>query len=67
MQATPTLWQSLLSDGGARRSTSAASPCWSAARRCRASLPRALRERGASLANLYGPTETTIWSAAMTV
>ena len=28
-------------------------------------LARALRGRGRKLTNLYGPTETTIWSAAM--
>ncbi len=28
-------------------------------------LARALQERGRRLTNLYGPTETTIWSATM--
>ena len=30
-------------------------------------LARALRERGRELVNLYGPTETTIWSAVMLI
>jgi amino acid adenylation domain-containing protein len=61
MQATPATWQSLLDAG------------WSGAREFKAMvggerLPRALAEavaaRVETLWNLYGPTETTIWSTA---
>jgi acyl-coenzyme A synthetase/AMP-(fatty) acid ligase/acyl carrier protein len=61
MQATPASWYLLLEAG------------WRGCRRLKIlcggeALPRELasqlRARGASLWNLYGPTETTIWSAA---
>jgi amino acid adenylation domain-containing protein len=61
MQATPAGWVLLLEAG------------WRGSRRLKIlcggeALPRELagqlRARGASLWNLYGPTETTIWSAA---
>jgi non-ribosomal peptide synthetase component F len=38
-----------------------------AGRRCRRCLPRKLLPRVGSLWNLYGPTETTIWSTAARV
>jgi amino acid adenylation domain-containing protein len=62
MQATPTSWHLLLSAG------------WSASIPVRAlcggealtrDLANQLLERGAEVWNLYGPTETTIWSAVM--
>ncbi len=61
VQATPTLWQSLLADvpealhglrvltGGEALPTATA---------------RGLRKRAAEVLNVYGPTETTIWSTA---
>ncbi len=60
LQATPATWQLLLAAG------------WQGAGRFKAlcggeflsrELTNQLLERGASLWNLYGPTETTIWSA----
>ncbi|MFJ2264641.1 non-ribosomal peptide synthase/polyketide synthase [Streptomyces sp. NPDC087844] len=60
MQATPATWQMLVSDG------------WQGAPELRAlcggealptSLAVALVERTAGVWNMYGPTETTIWSA----
>ena len=59
MQATPATWRLLLEAG------------WQGSKQLKIlcggeTLPRELanqlRERGASLWNLYGPTETTIWS-----
>ncbi|MFI2352996.1 non-ribosomal peptide synthase/polyketide synthase, partial [Streptomyces sp. NPDC019443] len=60
MQATPATWQMLVSDGwggvpGLR------ALCGGEA--LPASLAGALVERTASVWNMYGPTETTIWSA----
>jgi len=64
MQATPATWQMLLAAG------------WPGDKRLRAfcggealapALAEALRERVAALWNLYGPTETTIWSTAYNV
>ncbi len=64
MQATPTLWQALVTDypeklqglnilvGGE------ALP---------AHLANKLKELGCSITNLYGPTETTIWSTFMNI
>jgi acyl-coenzyme A synthetase/AMP-(fatty) acid ligase/acyl carrier protein len=64
MQATPTTWR-LLIDAGWDGHPSLKVLCGGEA------LPRdlaaALRKRSAEVWNLYGPTETTIWSAAMTV
>ena len=60
MQATPTSWRLLLADG------------WVGKRDLKAlcggeamplDLPQALLERVQALWNVYGPTETTIWSA----
>ncbi|WP_345673033.1 amino acid adenylation domain-containing protein, partial [Streptomyces phyllanthi] len=59
MQATPSTWQMLVADG------------WSGAARLRAlcggealpaELARAIQARTADVWNMYGPTETTIWS-----
>jgi len=61
MQATPALWQLLIESG------------WQGSARLKLlcggeALPQALADRllarGAGLWNLYGPTETTIWSTA---
>ena len=41
--------------------------CGAAGRRCPSSLARDLLERSASVWNLYGPTETAIWSSVMRV
>jgi len=61
MQATPSTWQLLLTSGwqGKRglKAFCGGEP-WSA------DLARQLLEQGLNLWNLYGPTETTIWSAA---
>ena len=66
MQATPTLWQTLTVEG---RANLDADPRWSRhAGRRRGAERRACALRCAGMAavtNLYGPTETTIWSAAM--
>jgi amino acid adenylation domain-containing protein/non-ribosomal peptide synthase protein (TIGR01720 family) len=64
MQATPATWRLLLADD------------WRPAQRLRVwcggeAMPRdlaaALLARGCEVTNLYGPTETTIWSAAQPV
>ncbi|WP_338781635.1 amino acid adenylation domain-containing protein [Streptomyces sp. DG1A-41] len=60
MQATPSLWHALVEAGGVPDSLRVlvggeALP---------ASLARTLAEGGRSVTNLYGPTETTIWSTA---
>nr|QEO74845.1 condensation domain-containing protein [uncultured bacterium] len=66
MQATPATWRLLLEAGWApRQSPRLKMLCGGEA------LPReladALLERGAELWNMYGPTETTIWSAILRV
>ncbi|MEM9135971.1 MAG: amino acid adenylation domain-containing protein [Cyanobacteria bacterium P01_F01_bin.42] len=64
MQATPTTWQLLLAQ------------CWQNASRFKAlcggealeiSLAQSLLNIGCELWNLYGPTETTIWSGALQI
>jgi amino acid adenylation domain-containing protein len=64
MQATPSTWRMLL-DSGWTPPPALSVLCGGEA------LPRELAERlmagGAPLWNLYGPTETTIWSAALRV
>ncbi len=61
MQATPSTWQLLLASGWqgkhGMKALCGGEP-WSA------DLARQLLDRGVILWNLYGPTETTIWSAA---
>jgi amino acid adenylation domain-containing protein len=60
MQATPTTWRMLLDSGWSAGGGGLKALCGGEA------LPRALAERlleaGAELWNMYGPTETTIWS-----
>lgn len=64
MQATPTLWQALVTDypeklqGLSILVGGEALP---------AHLANKLRELGCSITNLYGPTETTIWSTFMNI
>jgi amino acid adenylation domain-containing protein len=64
MQATPVTWQ-LLIDGGWHGEPQLTMLCGGEA------LPRVLAqqllERGPDLWNMYGPTETTIWSSAVRV
>src|SRR3954451_13920410 len=66
MQATPTLWQSLLGEA-----SDAALPALkeltmlTGGEPLSGELAQALRRKGRELVNLYGPTETTIWSAVM--
>lgn len=64
MQATPAAWRLLLDSGwpGCARLTAL---CGGEA--LDAALAARLRDRVAVLWNLYGPTETTIWSAALQV
>jgi amino acid adenylation domain-containing protein len=64
MQATPAAWRLLLDSGwpGSARLTAL---CGGEA--LDAALAARLRDRVAALWNLYGPTETTIWSAALQV
>ena len=59
MQATPATWQMLLDAGwsGGRGFTALVG-----GERLHAGLAREVRERASALYNLYGPTETTIWS-----
>jgi amino acid adenylation domain-containing protein len=64
MQATPVTWRLLL-DAGWRPDTALRMLCGGEA--LPRSLADALTEDGATLWNMYGPTETTIWSAACPV
>ncbi|MYT16154.1 MULTISPECIES: non-ribosomal peptide synthase/polyketide synthase [unclassified Streptomyces] len=62
MQATPSLWHALVTDGGngclrGVRVLTGGEPL-------PAALARSLYEHAESVTNLYGPTETTIWSTA---
>ena len=72
LQATPTLWQALASELQAAGVTGAGGAAALAGLRLLVGgealgggLARTLCELGGAVANLYGPTETTIWSAAM--
>ena len=64
MQATPTLWQALVTEYPERLQGlnvlvgGEALP---------AHLANQLKELGCSITNLYGPTETTIWSTVMNI
>ena len=60
MQATPATWRMLVTTGWQGR-PDLKILCGGEALACE--LAQELLERGASLWNLYGPTETTIWSA----
>jgi amino acid adenylation domain-containing protein len=64
MQATPATWQMLLAAGW-QGSTRLKILCGGEALSCE--LAFQLLEKGAALWNLYGPTETTIWSTAYRV
>lgn len=64
MQATPATWRILLESGWTGQ-PSLTMLCGGES--LPAALANALLERGAALWNLYGPTETTIWSAAQRV
>jgi amino acid adenylation domain-containing protein len=64
MQATPSTWRLLL-DSGWTGAPGLTALCGGEA--LPPELARALRERTAALWNLYGPTETTIWSAVQRV
>jgi amino acid adenylation domain-containing protein len=64
MQATPATWQMLV-DAGWRGAPGFTALCGGEA--LPAGLARRLTDGGAVLWNLYGPTETTIWSAALRV
>ena len=65
MQATPTLWQTLMADGGDTLPDLKGLAMLTGGEALPGELARALKARGRTLTNLYGPTETTIWSAAM--
>ncbi|WGF87887.1 amino acid adenylation domain-containing protein [Marinivivus vitaminiproducens] len=64
LQATPSGWR-LLVEAGWTGGTGLRMLCGGEA--LDAPLARALLERGGALWNLYGPTETTIWSAALRI
>jgi len=61
LQATPATWQMLVADGWKGKSDLRA---LSGGEALSAELALALLDRGREMWNLYGPTETTIWSAA---
>ena len=59
MQATPTTWRMLVTDGWEGES---GLRVWSGGEALGRELAEELVKRGAEVWNLYGPTETTIWS-----
>ena len=61
MQATPTSWRLLLAAGW---QPPAGFRAWCGGEPLPLDLAEALLARGVTLLNVYGPTETTIWSAA---
>ncbi|WP_216841117.1 amino acid adenylation domain-containing protein, partial [Acidobacterium sp. S8] len=61
LQATPSTWRMLVESGWMGKSDLR---MWSGGEGLRAELADSLLTRGRELWNLYGPTETTIWSAA---
>ncbi|MET7767016.1 amino acid adenylation domain-containing protein, partial [Streptomyces sp. NPDC005393] len=72
LQATPSLWHALVSEPaeegeGAAGDVLAGLRALVGGEALPAELARALRARTASVTNLYGPTETTIWSTAAEV
>jgi amino acid adenylation domain-containing protein/non-ribosomal peptide synthase protein (TIGR01720 family) len=64
MQATPVTWRMLLAAGWSPRPGFVA---WCGGEALPQDLASALLERGLTLWNLYGPTETTIWSTVQDV
>ncbi|WP_158595993.1 non-ribosomal peptide synthetase [Oleomonas cavernae] len=62
MQATPSLWQALLADHG---DTLRGLRPLVGGEALPGTLARAMRRLGHKVVNLYGPTETTIWSTLM--
>ncbi|MEM8570019.1 MAG: amino acid adenylation domain-containing protein, partial [Pseudomonadota bacterium] len=64
MQATPALWRILIESGWSGRGTLTA---LSGGEALSSDLARRLLHRVGALWNMYGPTETTIWSAALNV
>ena len=67
MQATPTLWQALVAANDEHSLTLKNVVVLSGGEPLSAKLARTLARAGRKLINLYGPTETTIWSAAATI
>src|SRR5439155_24554891 len=67
MQATPTLWQALSGQSGEPLPELQGLRMLVGGEALPGVLARALFQNGAELTNLYGPTETTIWSAAITI
>ncbi len=61
MQATPSTWRMLVEAGWMGRANLR---MWCGGEALRLDLAESLLARGRELWNLYGPTETTIWSAA---
>src|SRR5919202_1430593 len=61
VQATPTLWQAMT----AHRESLDGLRVLVGGEPLSGPLAQALRAHGRAVSNLYGPTETTIWSAAM--
>jgi amino acid adenylation domain-containing protein len=61
MQATPSTWRMLIESGWMGRANLR---MWCGGEALRPDLAESLLARGRELWNLYGPTETTIWSAA---
>lgn len=61
MQATPSTWRMLVESGWMGRANLR---IWCGGEALRPDLAESLLARGRELWNLYGPTETTIWSAA---
>jgi amino acid adenylation domain-containing protein len=64
MQATPATWRLLIA---AKWQGSAGLKIWCGGETLTAELARELATRGAKLWNMYGPTETTIWSGVYEV
>ncbi|MCF4166898.1 amino acid adenylation domain-containing protein [Zavarzinia compransoris] len=62
MQATPSLWQALLAD---HLESVKGLKAMVGGEALPGALARLMRELGGPVLNLYGPTETTIWSTAM--
>ncbi|MGE5815630.1 MAG: non-ribosomal peptide synthetase, partial [Acidobacteriota bacterium] len=66
MQATPTLWQTLMSEASAELPELKGLAVLAGGEALPAELARTLQGKGRRLLNLYGPTETTVWSAVAT-